>query len=93
MVLTIKAALNVGTIVFGAASSYCWVRSASARVPHAHASGDGMFHDGTIAVDGADLVGSLKLQAKWNTRAAICAAVATGFQVLGACIPEGTDPG
>ncbi|WP_156173780.1 hypothetical protein [Cupriavidus basilensis] len=68
------AKLSIAVVVFGAMSAYCWLRSARARVQHSHAKDDGIFHDGSIGVDGTDFFATAKAQGMWNTRAAYLAA-------------------
>jgi hypothetical protein len=46
-----------------------------ARVRHPHAKKDGIYHDGTVCVDGADFFATAKAQARWNTAAAVFAAM------------------
>ncbi|WP_413457810.1 hypothetical protein [Herbaspirillum huttiense] len=53
-------------LVLGMVSALCWWRSSVVAVPHAHAKGSGLFYDGTVAVDGADLFKTLRAQARWS---------------------------
>lgn len=83
----IKAIADILTVLLGCTSAFCWWRSAVAKVPHAHCSNDGIFHDMSIAVGGVDFLATATLQAKWNRRAAIVASTAALSQVVGTVSP------
>lgn len=82
--MKMTAMFSLAAIILGAISAYCWLRSAMARVPHAHAKDDGTFHDATICVDGADFLATAKAQGRWNTVAAFFAALTAFCQVMSA---------
>ncbi|QPG62118.1 hypothetical protein HFV04_021705 [Pseudomonas sp. BIGb0427] len=75
---------NVGSLVFGVLSAAFWVASAIAKAPPPPGfenSPDGDFWKASI-FNGGDLRGTMRLQAKWNSRAAFAAAAAVLLQVL-----------
>lgn len=81
-------AANVGSLVFGVLSAAFWVVSAVAKAPPPPGfenSPDGDFWKAHI-FDGGDLHGTMRLQAKWNSRAAFAAAVAVFLQVVGSIL-------
>ncbi|NQE51861.1 hypothetical protein [Herbaspirillum rubrisubalbicans] len=77
---TLVVLLNIATAIAAIVSAFCWQRSCTVSVPHAHAKKDGIFHDGTICVDGNDFLATAKSQANWNRRAAFVACFAALFQ-------------
>jgi hypothetical protein len=79
-VKTVIVLLNIATTMAAIASAFCWQRSCVVTVPHAHAKHDGIFHDGTISVDGNDFLATVKSQSKWNRSAALIACFAALFQ-------------
>jgi hypothetical protein len=74
---------EVGSLITGAASAVCWIVAAVVKVdPPESLRGkpDGDYWDG-IVVNGADLICTLRAQARWNSAAAISAAIAVLIQV------------
>ena len=76
----LRACLTWASVLLGLLSAMLWSFSArvKASIPDPSSTDDG-FHGGAILVDGADLVETLKIQAKWNgwaATAATCAALA-----------------
>jgi hypothetical protein len=69
-------------LFFGVVSALCWWRSSLVTVPHAHAKGSGLYHDGTIAVDGADLFKTLRAQARWSRWGATLATLSAIAQTV-----------
>lgn len=62
-----------------------WVTSAVVKAPRPPGfenSPDGDFYKATI-VNGGELYGTLRLQSKWNSRAAVAAAITVSLQVAG----------
>ena len=75
--------LNVASLVAGITSAACWVVAAVVKIdPPEEMKGkpDGMYH-GYIISSGADLIPTVKAQAKWNSAAAITAAVTVLLQI------------
>jgi hypothetical protein len=68
--------LNLSAGLTAMISAYCWIKSSQAAVAHPHAKQDGMFHDGSISLDGMDFFPTARLQSTWNKRAALAAGVA-----------------
>jgi hypothetical protein len=71
------------SLVAGVASAVCWIVAAVVKVdPPEEFKGkpDNMYW-GHIIANGADLVPTIRAQAKWNSAAAIAAAVAVLLQV------------
>lgn len=82
-----KTCLTWTSAVLGAVSAFCWWVSAVVRVPHHAGPGaQGNFRDGSSAVDGADLAGTMRMQAKWNRWAAIFAGAAALTQAIAQAI-------
>ncbi len=75
-------------LTLGALSAFCWWRSATSRVPHAHATSDGMLRDRTVCVDGADFFATAKAQSRWNTTAAMFAAMTAVCQIAATLVPS-----
>ncbi|MEL7553095.1 hypothetical protein AAGV37_24720 [Pseudomonas protegens] len=74
---------DYGSIGAGAISAACWVLAAVVKVnPPEGLKGkpDGEYWKGTV-VNGADLVKTLRAQARWNSSAAISAALAVSLQI------------
>ena len=74
---------DYGSIGFGAISAACWVLAAIVKVdPPDELKGkpDGEYWKGTV-VNGGDLVKTLRAQARWNSTAAVAAAVAISLQI------------
>lgn len=77
-----ESVLNSASLVAGAASAICWIVAAVVKVkPPAEMKDkpDGMYY-GYIIASGGDLISTVKAQAKWNSAAAITAAVAVLLQ-------------
>lgn len=75
---------DYGSIAVGAVSAACWVAAAVVKVdPPESLKGkpDDSYWDG-IVVDGADLIKTMRLQARWNSLAAASAAIAISLQVM-----------
>lgn len=74
---------DYGSIAAGVMSAVCWVVAALVKVdPPESLRGkpDDSYWDG-IVVSGGDLIKTLRAQARWNSAAAIAAAVAAMLQV------------
>lgn len=74
---------NGASLVFGVMSAAFWVTSAVVKAPPPPGfenSPDGDFYKATI-VNGGELYGTLRLQSKWNSRAAFAAAATVALQV------------
>ncbi|WP_406834027.1 hypothetical protein [Pseudomonas asiatica] len=72
------------SIAAGVVSAACWVKSAIVKVdPPQGLEGlpDGEYMDGTI-LNGGEMIGTLRAQARWNSIAAFAAAAAVSLQVL-----------
>jgi len=68
---------DYGSVSFGAISAFCWLVAAIVKVdPPENLRGkpDGDYWDG-IVVNGADLIKTLRAQSRWNSAAAIAAAI------------------
>jgi hypothetical protein len=76
------ALLNIATALAAIASAFCWYRSSTTTVPHPHANKDGVYHDGTISLDGNDLFATSRAQGLWNKRAAKTASLAALLQAF-----------
>lgn len=75
--------VDYGSIGVGAISAACWVLAATVKVdPPDELKGkpDGEYWKGTV-VNGADLIKTLRAQARWNSAAAVAAAVAVSLQI------------
>ncbi|MEB0009330.1 hypothetical protein QN375_06035 [Pseudomonas sp. MH9.2] len=75
--------LNAASFVAGFISAACWVVAAVVKVePPEEMKGkpDGLYF-GYIISSGADLIPTVKAQAKWNSAAAITAAVTVLLQI------------
>jgi hypothetical protein len=75
--------LTAASLVTGIVSAGCWIFAAVVKVdPPAEFKGkpDDMYY-GHIIANGADLVPTIKAQAKWNSAAAIAAAVTVLLQI------------
>lgn len=86
----LKTCLGWLAVVLGVLSALAWWRSATARVPHAQgADANGGFRDASFAIDGADLMKTMRLQSKWNRCAAILASLCALTQALATGLPHG----
>ncbi|APC18131.1 hypothetical protein BLL42_21265 [Pseudomonas frederiksbergensis] len=85
-------AFTVLSMIAGALSAICWVCSAASKVKTENATtraAGSTFDDAQISSDGHDVIATLKLQGKWNSAAAVLAAVTMGFQVAASFYPCG----
>lgn len=82
--MSIPVVINVLSLISGALSAVFWVTAATVKAPPPPGY-EGVQNaeswDATI-VDGGELFGTLRLQAKWNSRAAWAASAAVSLQVL-----------
>lgn len=67
---------NIAAGLTAVFSAFCWIRSSRATVKHPHAKQDGIFHDGSVSLDGMDFFPTARLQGTWNKRAAFAAGLA-----------------
>ena len=75
---------NVASLIAGSLSAGFWVAAAVAKGPpdpNFAGQADGM-RWGKYLVDGRDLLLTLRVQAKWNSRAAIAAAITVTLQIV-----------
>jgi hypothetical protein len=75
---------NLASLFFGFLSAIFWVLAAVVKAPPP-AGYEGVKNANTFKatiVDGGELYGTLRLQAKWNSRAAFSAAAAASFLIL-----------
>ncbi|MCC2950747.1 hypothetical protein [Pseudomonas sp. 203-8] len=81
--MSIPAILNVLSLVAGALSAVFWVKAAMAKAAPPPGFEDVKNTDSwkAIIVDGGELYGTLRLQARWNSRAAWVAAAAVALQI------------
>ncbi len=82
--MDLKDALNFVSLGTGLFSAFCWVCAAFVKVkppPEFNEVSDGMYH-GHIIANGADLVPTVRAQAKWNSAAAISAAFMVLVQIV-----------
>jgi len=73
-----------GSIAAGTISAACWIVAAFVKVdPPESLKGkpDDEYWDGIVA-NGADLIKTLRAQSKWNSVAAVAAAIAATLQIL-----------
>ena len=87
--------LNAASLVTGIASAVCWVVTAVVKVePPEELKGkpDNMYY-GHIIANGADLVPTIKAQAKWNSAAAIAAAITVTLQIAAGLLAALSAPG
>jgi hypothetical protein len=87
--MDLKMFLNMLSAVFGAASAFCWWKSATVQVKHQEQTTESWAGD-IIIVDGNDHIATLKAQGLWNKKAAatatataVCQAVLAGIEVFG----------
>jgi hypothetical protein len=83
MIVNCVLIVNATSLLFGVLSAAFWVTAAVVKAPPPSGfenSPDGDFWKATI-VDGGELYGTLRLQSKWNSRAAFAAAVTVALQV------------
>ena len=86
---TLKVCLTWASVALGIASAACWWRSATVKVPHGGGpTAQGGYADGTFAVDGADLVKTMRAQTEWNKWSAFAAAGAVGTQAIAQVLPD-----
>lgn len=81
--MDLSAIANIASLVTGAASAAFWVKAAVVKSPPAEGleeKPDGRYWRG-IVINGGDLIGTLKAQAKWNSAAAIAAALTVLLQM------------
>jgi len=83
------ASITAGaSLLAGLISAACWVVAAVVKVdPPEELRGkpDGDYWPGTV-VNGGDLIGTLKAQARWNSAAAFSAALAILLQITSAML-------
>jgi hypothetical protein len=72
--------LNIAAGLAAMLSAFCWIRSSRVAVKHPHAKQDGIFHDGSVSLDGMDFFSTARLQGTWNKLAAVAAGLAAFFQ-------------
>lgn len=76
--------VNLASLLFGLLSAIFWVVSAIAKAPPPPGY-EGVKNADTwkaTIVDGGELYGTLRLQSKWNSRAAIAAAATVLLQIV-----------
>ncbi|MCY1276894.1 hypothetical protein D3C76_619260 [compost metagenome] len=76
-------AANVASLIAGSLSAAFWIKAAVVKAPpppDLEGKPDGDYWKGTI-VNGGDLLGTLRLQAKWNSLAAWAASAAVALQI------------
>lgn len=76
--------VNVLSLVAGAISAIFWVLAATRKAPPPEGY-EGVQNAHTwkaTIVDGGELYGTLRLQAKWNSRAAWAASAAVALQII-----------
>lgn len=76
-------AANSASLVFGVISAAFWVKSAVVKAPvppEFEGKPDGDYWDCAV-IGGGELFGTLRLQSKWNSRAAFAAAITVSLQV------------
>lgn len=81
-------AANLVSLLFGVLSAFFWVLAARAKAPPP-AGFEGVENTNSwkaTIVDGGELYGTLRLQSKWNSRAAFAAAATVFFQVIATTI-------
>jgi len=79
---------NVTSLGVGFLSAAFWVVSAKAKAPlppEFEGMPDGDYWKINI-FNGGDLSGTMRLQAKWNSRAAVAAAITVGLQMVATLI-------
>ncbi|OJT50011.1 hypothetical protein [Pseudomonas moraviensis] len=79
---------NASSLVCGVMSAAFWVRSAVVKAPPPPGfenSPDGDYYKAKI-VNGGELYGTLRLQSKWNSRAAFAASATIALQVFASLI-------
>lgn len=75
---------NFVSLFFGVLSAFFWVKAAIAKAPPP-AGFEGVKNTNSwkaTIVDGGELYGTLRLQSRWNSRAAFAAAATVFFQVI-----------
>lgn len=75
--------LNAGSLLAGFISAGFWIKAALVKVPPPEifkGKPDDMYM-GHIIVGGADLIPTMRAQAKWNSAAAVAAAVTVLLQI------------
>jgi len=82
--MTCTLLANLVSLFFGILSALFWVLAAVAKAPPPPGY-EGVENANSwkvTIVDGGELYGTLRLQSKWNSRAAFAAAVTVFFQVI-----------
>ena len=94
---TVKTVLDSLTALAALIAAFLWLKSATVVVPtrpDPPVGPDGYTLGASIEVDGTDFVDTVKLQSKWNARAAFAATAAAFLQmasaVTAALAPTGT---
>ncbi|WP_156226464.1 hypothetical protein [Herbaspirillum chlorophenolicum] len=84
MILKIKLALTLATVILGALSAWYWYRSSVARIAAADPDPDNVpfYGNQIITNDGTDFFPTVELQSTLNKQAAVWAALAALSQVL-----------
>lgn len=86
--MTLGTIVSIGSLIFGFVSAICWVISAVVKAPPAaglEGKADGSYWGGNV-LNGGDLYGTLRAQAKWNSIAAFSASVAVLLQIVSGLI-------
>lgn len=86
--MTLETIASIGSLIFGLVSAICWVISAVVKAPPAEGlegKPDGSYWGGNV-LNGGDLYGTLRAQAKWNSIAAFAASVAVLLQIVSGLI-------
>ena len=81
--MNVALILNVASLVAGLLSAVFWIISAVVKAPPEpglEGKPDGSYWKGTV-VNGGDLIGTMRAQAKWNSRAAFAAAATVLLQI------------
>jgi hypothetical protein len=87
--MVLETIVNIGSLIFGFSSAISWVISAVVKAPPPkglEGKPDGTYYRGTL-LNGGELFGTLRAQAKWNSIAALLASgavllhIAAGFLV------------
>lgn len=81
--MAIATMISIGSLFFGLLSAIFWVLSAVAKAPpppDLEGKPDGSYWGGNV-LNGGDLFGTLRAQARWNSRAAFAASAAVLLQI------------
>jgi hypothetical protein len=84
--------VNFGSLVCGLVSAVFWVVSAVVKAPPAdglEGKPDGSYWGGNV-LNGGDLYGTLRAQARWNSRAAFAASAAVLLQIAAGFLGTGS---